>query len=102
MGRYAIFLYTSQVAEACDEEHDQHAIDLADSGSMVAAFALRPPETGRAIRGETVTDGPFAETKEMIAGFYVIEAADLDAATEVAATNPILRQGGGVEIRPVQ
>jgi hypothetical protein len=102
VSRYAIFLYTSQVAEVCGDEHNQHSADLDAAGSIVAAFALRPPETGRAIREHLVTDGPYAETKEVIAGFYVIEADDLDAATKVALENPILRQGGGLEIRPVQ
>lgn len=101
MGRYAVFLYTAQVAEVCDDEHDQHAADLAANGSLVGAFALHPPASGRAIRGHLVTDGPYAETKESIAGFYVLEARDLDEATKVALGNPILRQGGGLEIRPV-
>jgi hypothetical protein len=101
MGQYAIFLYTTQVAEVCGDDHNQHSDDLDATGSMLAAFALRPPETGRAIRGQFVTDGPYAETKEVIAGFYVIEANDLDAATKVALDNPILRDGGGLEIRPV-
>jgi hypothetical protein len=48
-----------------------------------------------------VTDGPFADTKEIFAGFYLLEADDLDAATEVAARIPAARMGGAVEIRPV-
>jgi hypothetical protein len=71
------------------------------SGTMVAAFELEPPDTATSLRGDTVTDGPFIEAKEVIAGFYVIEAPDLDAALQVARQNPILRQGGGLEVRPV-
>jgi hypothetical protein len=48
-----------------------------------------------------LTDGPFIDSKEVVAGFYVIEAPDLDAALAIAATNPVVRDGGGVEVRPV-
>ena len=52
--------------------------------------------------GKTLTtDGPFADTKEVFAGFYLIEADDLDQATELAARIPAARIGGSVEIRPV-
>ncbi len=53
---------------------------------------------GRAL----VTDGPYAETKESVGGWFVVEADDLDAAIEIAARVPAARLGGGVEIRPVQ
>lgn len=53
---------------------------------------------GRAL----VTDGPFAETKDAIGGWFVLEAEDLDAAIAVAATVPAARLGGAVEVRPVQ
>lgn len=46
MGRFAVLLYTAHVAEGCDDEHDEHAADLAATGWLVAAFALRPPGTG--------------------------------------------------------
>ena len=48
-----------------------------------------------------VTDGPFADTKEVFGGFYLLEADDLDEATEMAARIPVLRLGGTVEIRPL-
>jgi hypothetical protein len=54
-------------------------------------------EDGKAL----VTDGPFADTKEYLAGFYVLDVPDLDAATELAARIPAVRQGGSVEIRPI-
>ena len=47
------------------------------------------------------TDGPFAETKEVLGGFYMLEADDLDAALEIAARVPAARMGGSVEVRPV-
>jgi hypothetical protein len=48
-----------------------------------------------------VTDGPFVDAKEVIAGFYVIDAPDLDAALRIAGRNPAVQLGGGVEVRPV-
>jgi hypothetical protein len=53
------------------------------------------------VRADAITDGPFLDSKEVVAGFYVIEAADLDAALAIARTNPVVRDGGGVEVRPV-
>jgi hypothetical protein len=58
--------------------------------------------TVRAVEGELLlTDGPFAETKEVFGGYYLVEAADLDAALAIAARIPALRMGGSVEVRPV-
>jgi hypothetical protein len=58
--------------------------------------------TVRAVDGELLlTDGPFAETKEVFGGYYLVEAADLDAALAIAARIPALRMGGSVEVRPV-
>ena len=59
------------------------------------------PARTRAACGDTITDGPFVDSKEVIAGFYVIEAPDLDAALAIARLNPVVREGGGVEVRPV-
>ena len=66
---------------------------------------MEPPETATTVRvedGHTLTtDGPFAEVKEAIGGYFVLEADDLDAAIEVAARVPAARMGGAVEVRPV-
>ena len=62
----------------------------------------RPLETGgKVVRRESVTDGPFAETKDIVLGFIVVEARDLAHATELAAGCPLLAGEGSVEIRPV-
>jgi hypothetical protein len=53
------------------------------------------------IHGDVITDGPFIDSKEVVAGFYIIEAPDLDAALAIARLNPAVRDGGGVEVRPV-
>ena len=66
---------------------------------------MQPPETATTVRvqdGRTLTtDGPFAEVKEAIGGYFLVEADELDAAIEVAARVPAARMGGAVEVRPV-
>jgi hypothetical protein len=106
MPQYAVFLYApvdddAEPQPGAREEHDRHADELRDSGKAVAMFALEPHETSTSIRCDGITDGPFLETKEVVLGFYVIEAHDLDVALAVAGRNPILHQGGGLEVRPV-
>jgi hypothetical protein len=66
---------------------------------------MQPPETATTVRvqdGRTLTtDGPFAEIKEAIGGYFIFEADDLDAAIELASRVPAARMGGAVEVRPV-
>src|SRR5690242_7222660 len=107
MVQYAVLIYAAQSAGGADgapedlRAHDRHATELAESGCLTAAFALEPGATATSICGDTVTDGPFVDAKEVVAGFYVIEAPDLDAALRLAGRNPAVAQGGGVEVRPV-
>ncbi|HEX5496008.1 MAG TPA: YciI family protein [Mycobacteriales bacterium] len=108
MAQYAILLFAKAPADAADltprerEAHQRHGEDVEKfGGRMLTAFALQPSTTATSIRGDTITDGPFVEAKEVVAGFYVIEAPDLDAALEIARRNPATWQGGGVEVRPV-
>jgi hypothetical protein len=74
-------------------------------GVLVAAEALQPVATARTLRVRNgrpvITDGPFTETKEMLAGFYLIDAADHDEAMRIAATIPPAREGS-IEVRPVR
>lgn len=78
---------------------------LRNSGALLAAEALQPVETATTVRVRngkvSITDGPFAETKEQLAGFYLIEARDLNDAIQVAAKIPPAREGS-VEVRPVR
>ena len=78
---------------------------LTKRGRYLAAAALKPVETATTVRMKngkpTVTDGPFAETKEQVGGFILIDAANLDEAIEIAAKIPVLRLGC-VEIRATQ
>lgn len=70
-----------------------------NGGRVVAGLALQPAATATAIRSEAVTDGPFIETKEALAGLYVLEARDLDHAIALARMTPTV--SGGVEVRPL-
>ncbi len=74
------------------------------SGHMVAGDALQPTTTATSVRvreGKTLTtDGPFAETREQLGGYYLVEAKDLDEAISIAARIPSARFGT-IEIRPV-
>jgi hypothetical protein len=75
------------------------------SGLLLAAEALEPVHTATTVRVRngkvSITDGPFAETKEQLAGFYLIDARDLNEAIQVAAKIPPAREGS-VEVRPVR
>jgi hypothetical protein len=107
MAQYAILIYTHDSAHAPDatpadlEPCDNHADELTESGVMIAAYALTPRDMATSIRADAITDGPFLDAKEVVAGFYVIEAPDLDAALAIAGRNPVVRDGGGVEVRPI-
>ncbi len=107
MAQYAVLIYAHDSAHAPNatpqdlQTCDQHSDDLADSGTMIAAYALTPRDMATSIRGDVITDGPFVDSKEVVAGFYVVEAPDLDAALAIARTNPVVTSGGGVEVRPV-
>lgn len=93
---------TEQPGPAEGDVHGAYANELIESGAMVAAFALHPAASATSIRRDGQSDGPFFDAPEVVAGFYVIEASDLDAAWQIAGRNPILEQGGGVEVRPVE
>src|SRR5260370_790328 len=92
-------------AEACTDESLAYDEALRRSGQLIVAQALAPVETATTVRVRkgklTTTDGPFAETKEQLGGFILIEARDLDEATEAASRIPPARLGT-VAVRPVQ
>jgi hypothetical protein len=78
---------------------------IAEAPGVTDRNRLQPAETATTVRvqdGRTLTtDGPFAATKEVLGGYYLFEADDLDAAIEMAARIPAARMGGAVEVRPV-
>jgi hypothetical protein len=79
--------------------------ELVKAGVMLAGEGLHPSSKGARVhfsgKNRSVTDGPFAETKEQLAGFYLIEARDLNDAIQVAAKIPPAREGS-IEVRPVR
>lgn len=80
-------------------------VELAGDERVVAAEQLHAATTATTVRvqdGEMLlTDGPFADTKEVFGGYYIVEVRDLDDALELAARMPAARLGGSVEVRPV-
>ncbi len=111
MSEYLVLIYETEAGYASMDEKTRdgvsqaHRTFMADNGAALrGGNALQPTSTATTIRtsidGEaTVTDGPFAETKEALGGYYLIEAADLDAAIAIAQQVPAAM--GGVEVRPV-
>jgi hypothetical protein len=108
--RYALLI--NELPDAYDGLADEERraitaeyLDLRDDPRVVGGARLRPAATATTIRadgGETlVSDGPFADTKEVFGGWYVLDAEDLDAAIAIAERIPALRMGGSVEIRPL-
>jgi hypothetical protein len=109
MGQYLILIYEdeanygSATPEQLTEvmvEHNRFAEQVGALGAKIeGGNALQPTTTATTIRGDVVTDGPFAETKEALGGYYLIEAKDLDQALAVAKLCPA--GFGGVEVRPI-
>jgi len=108
--RYMLLVYHTEQAldeterERCYGEAVQLTQELHASGNYLAAAPLHPTATATSVRvrdgKRLVTDGPFAETREQLGGYYLIEAPDLDEAIGIAARIPGARWGT-IEIRPV-
>src|SRR5690242_8891778 len=99
--RYLLLIYTNETTDqnasqeqqaAVMEEYNAYTADLNKSGAMVAGEALQPTSTATTVRvrdGKTATtDGPFAETKEQLGGYYLVNAKDLNEAIQWAAKLP--------------
>jgi hypothetical protein len=110
--QYMMLIYSSEAPEAFEglSEDEQGAIMgeyMAISGApgVTGGAQLQPVSTATTVRvqdGRTLTtDGPFTETKEALGGYYLFDAADLDAAIELAARIPAARLGGAIEVRPL-
>jgi hypothetical protein len=108
--KYALLIYSNDTEWESLSEDEQNAIygeyaAISSSPGVIGGHELAGGETATTVRvqdGRTLTtDGPFAETKEALGGFYLFEADDLDAALEIAARIPAARRGGAIEVRPV-
>src|SRR4051812_14203104 len=111
MSRYLLLVYEEEVEPAEQDAREKELPvfvefhrSLRDAGLLVGVQRLRSVESATSVRvrgGETeITDGPFAVTKEVLAGYYVLECADLDEALEQAARAPMARWAT-IEVRPV-
>ncbi|GLZ51653.1 YciI family protein [Actinomycetospora sp. NBRC 106378] len=112
MAQYLVLIYNDEAAMDEAREEDSRAVTVAHQrfaaehrAALRGGNALERSSTATSVRpdgagGFTVTDAPFAETKEGLGGYYLIEAADLDEAVAVAKQVPTI--GGGVEVRPVR
>jgi hypothetical protein len=108
--RYMLLVYTEEDAmsqaerQHCYQESTQLAHELKRNGQFVSTSPLQPVATATSVRvregKRLVTDGPFAETREQLGGYYMIQAKDLDEAIGIAGRIPGARVGT-VEIRPV-
>ena len=91
-------------AEAIFGEYHAFTEDVRKSGALLGGEALQPTETATTVRVRggkvSTTDGPFAETKEQLGGYYLVEAKDLNDAIQIAARIPGARMGS-VEVRPI-
>lgn len=111
--RYILLINTDETAEAARSAEENKAImndyyaftqELRESGALVDGDELQPTSTATTVRvrdGKTLTtDGPYAETKEQLGGYYIIDVADLDEAIAWAAKIPGAKHGA-IEVRPI-
>ncbi|MGH9317531.1 MAG: YciI family protein [Thermoanaerobaculia bacterium] len=108
--KYMLLIYLDELAlseterQDCYAESTQLAHQIQSSGQYLAANPLHPTSTATSVRVRDgkrfVTDGPFAETREQLGGYFLIDAKNLDEAIDIAALIPMARKGT-VEIRPV-
>jgi hypothetical protein len=108
--QYALLIYADPASYEALPDAEREAAHaeyfaLADDVRGVGGAQLQPAETATCVRvvgGRTLmTDGPFADTKEVLGGVFLVEAANLDEVLELAARIPAARLGGAVEVRPV-
>jgi len=111
--RYMLLIFSNPENWATLSEAESQAMfaeylafseSIQKSGEFVSGDPLTPPDTASVVRvrdgSRTITDGPFVESKEFLAGYYVVDVPTLDRALELAAAIPDARSGG-IEVRPV-
>ena len=105
--KYLCLVYGKEkkIAAMADDECMAYDQTLRNAGRCLASEALQPVRTAATVRVRngkvSIKDGPFAEAKECVAGFYLIDAADLNHAIQIASKMPPARVGG-IEVRPVR
>lgn len=104
--KYVTLIYPKPGSHDLPDPEQQAAltaeyIGLRRDPRCIGGGHLQPSETATTVRENLVTDGPFADTKEILAGYYVLDADNLDEALEFTQKIPALRLGGAVEVRPL-
>jgi len=108
--RYALLIFVKPDSYDGLSDADRRAITaeymaIAGEDGVAGGAHLRPPETATTVRqngdGLLTTDGPFADTKEVFGGFFLVEADNIEGALEIAGRIPAVRLGGCVEVRPI-
>ena len=108
--RYAVLIYEKPGAYDAFSADERRAVsaeylELAGDARVVGGAQLQGLETATTVRVDDgrslITDGPFADTKEVFGGWFLFESDDVDAALEVAGRIPAVRLGGSVEVRPI-
>jgi hypothetical protein len=108
--KYALLIYPKPGSHEALEEDDYKSVNaeylaLREDPRCLGGAHLQPVESATTVRSggaeNLIIDGPYADTKEVLGGYYVLDASDLDAALEFAQRIPAVRLGGAVEIRPL-
>ena len=108
--KYALLIYPKPGSHEALSEDEAKSVSaeywaFRDDPRCLGGAHLQPIETVTTVRyggaENLITDGPYADTKEVLGGYYVFEASDLDEALEVAQRVPAVRLGGAVEVRPL-
>jgi hypothetical protein len=110
--KYALLIYPGPETPTLEDLAPEEAaavraeyMAVVEEPDVIGGEGLQPVETATTVRvdgGQTLTtDGPFADTKEHVGGFFLVEADNIDRALELAARIPAARMGGAVEVRPV-
>ena len=108
--KYALLIYPTPGSHEALAEDEAKSVSaeywaFREDPRCLGGAHLQPVETATTVRygggDDLIIDGPFADTKEVLGGYFVFEASDLDAALEVAQRGPAVRLGGAVEVRPL-
>jgi hypothetical protein len=104
--KYALLIYPKPGSHEALGEDEYKVVNaqywaFREDPRCLGGAHLQPRETATTVRDGLITDGPFADTKEVLGGYFVFEADNLDDALEVAKRIPAVRLGGAVEVRPL-